>query len=70
MARRVGRAFDFEQNEHGNSGLLAADNGTRIFLEEVDLQDPIGVDLYLRVPDVEECRPDSPVEVVRAGTRG
>jgi hypothetical protein len=38
MARRVGRAFDFEQNEHGNSGLLAADNGTRIFREEVDLK--------------------------------
>jgi hypothetical protein len=66
----LGFKLDFEQNEHGHSGLLTADNGTRIFLEEVDLQDPIGLDLYLGVPDAEECRPDSPVEVVRAGTRG
>jgi hypothetical protein len=64
----LGFKLDFEQSEHGHSGLLAAENGTRIFLEERDLQDPVGLDLYLGVPAAEEYRADPPVEVVRPFT--
>ena len=64
----LGFKLDFEQTDHGHSGLLVADNGTRIFLEEKDLQDPVALDLYLGVSDPAACRPDSPVEVVRPFT--
>ena len=64
----LGFKLDFEQTDHGHSGILVADNGTRIFLEEKDLQDPVSLDLYLGVPDVDACRPDSPVDVVRPFT--
>jgi hypothetical protein len=64
----LGFKLDFEQTDHGHSGLLVADNGTRIFLEEKDLQDPVSIDLYLGVSDPAACRPASPVEVVRSFT--
>ncbi len=45
-----------------------ADNGTRIFLEEKDLQDPVSLELYLGVPDADACGPDSPVDIIRPFT--
>jgi hypothetical protein len=60
----LGFKLDFEQTDHGHSGLLVADNGTRIFLEEKNLQDPVGLDLYLGVSDPAACQSDSPVDVV------
>src|SRR5262245_2966708 len=65
---QLGFKIEFEQNEHGRSGLLVAENGTRIFLEEKDLQDPVAVDLYLGVSDEATCQPGPPVEVVRTST--
>lgn len=64
----LGFKMDFEQTDHGHSGIFVADNGTRIFLEEKDLQDPVSLDLYPAVPDAGACRPDSPVDVVRPFT--
>lgn len=64
----LGFKLEFEDTDHGHSGLLVADNGSRIFLEEKDLQDPVGLDLYLAVPDQAECVPNSPVEIVRPFT--
>lgn len=64
----LGFKLDFEQTDHGHSGIFVADNGTRIFLEEKDLQDPVSLDLYLGVPDADAYRPDSPVDVVRPFT--
>ena len=60
----LGFKLEFEETAHGHSGLLVADNGTRIFLEEKDLQNPVGLELYLAVPDQVGCKPDSPVEIV------
>jgi hypothetical protein len=64
----LGFKIDFEQTDHGHSGIFVADNGTRIFLEEKDLQDPVALDLYLGVPDAADCQPESPVEIVRSFT--
>jgi hypothetical protein len=64
----LGFKLDFEQTDHGHSGILVADNGTRVFLEEKDLQNPVALDLYLGVSDPDMVRPDSPVEVVRPFT--
>ena len=60
----IGLQARFEETAHGHSGLLVADNGTRIFLEEKDLQNPVGLELYLAVPDQVGCKPNSPVEIV------
>jgi hypothetical protein len=65
---QLGFKVEFEQTEHGRSGLLVSENGTRIFLEEKDLQDPLALDLYLGVPDQGACQPGSPVEIVRSFT--
>ena len=46
----LGFKLDFEQTDHGHSGTFVADNGTRVFLEEKDLQDPVSLDLYLGAP--------------------
>jgi uncharacterized glyoxalase superfamily protein PhnB len=61
----LGFKLEFDQTEHGHSGLLVSENGTRISLEEKDLQDPLAIDLYLGVPDQAACQPGGPVEVVR-----
>ena len=42
-----------------------SENGTRIFLEEKTLQDPVALDLYLGVIDEGSCRPGPPVELVQ-----
>ena len=65
---QLGFKVEFEQTERGRSGLLVSENGTRIFLEEKDLQDPLALDLYLGVPDEDACQPGPPVEVIRSFT--
>jgi hypothetical protein len=62
----LGFKLDFETDHH--SGVLVAPNGTRIFLAEQSIEDPVGFDLFLGVSDAEDCRPESPVEVVRPFT--
>ena len=66
--RALGFKLDFEETDQGHSGLLVAENGTRIFLFEKDALFPVGQDLYLGVPDAAACRPDSPVDVVQPFT--
>jgi hypothetical protein len=48
--------------------VLVAENGTRIFLAEQSMDDPVGVDIFLGVADAGACHPESPVEVVRPFT--
>ena len=64
----LGFKLEFDQTDHGHSGLLVSDNGTRVFLEEKDLQDPLALDLYLGVGDEQACHPGGPVEIVREFT--
>ena len=64
----LGFKLEFDQTDHGHSGLLVSENGTRIFLEEKDLQDPLAIDLYLGVSDQAACQPSAPVEVVQEFT--
>ena len=63
--QQLGFKVEFEQTDHGRSGVLVSENGTRIFLEEKDLQDPLALDLYLGVIDESLCKPGSPVDIVR-----
>jgi hypothetical protein len=62
----LGFKLEFETDH--NSGILAAENGTRIFLAEQSVEDPLGLDLFLGVADADACRPGGPVEVVRPFT--
>jgi hypothetical protein len=62
----LGFKLDFETDHH--SGVLVAANGTRIFLAEQSLDDPVGTDIHLGVADPDGCRPEPPVEVVRPFT--
>jgi hypothetical protein len=62
----LGFDLDFETDHH--SGQLVAPNGTRIFLAEQPLEDPVGIDIYLTASDAGACRPESPVEVVQPFT--
>ena len=59
----LGFKLDFETDHH--SGVLVAANGTRIFLAEQPVDDPVGIDIHLSVTDADACRPGPPVEIVR-----
>jgi uncharacterized glyoxalase superfamily protein PhnB len=62
----LGFKLEFETDH--NSGVLVASNGTRIFLAEQSLDDPLGLDFHLTVADADACAPDPPVEIVRPFT--
>jgi hypothetical protein len=59
----LGFTLEFETGHH--SGVLLAPNGSRIFLAEQSIEEPVGLELYLEVTDAQACEPPSPVEVVR-----
>ena len=52
----LGFKLDFETDHH--SGVLVAANGTRIFLAEQAIDDPVGIDIHLGVTDADACRPE------------
>jgi catechol 2,3-dioxygenase-like lactoylglutathione lyase family enzyme len=62
----LGFKLDFETDHR--SGLLVGANGTRVFLAEQPVEDPVGLDIYLGVADAGARTPDLPVEVVRPFT--
>jgi uncharacterized glyoxalase superfamily protein PhnB len=62
----LGFKLEFETDHH--SGVLVAANGTRIFLAEQPVDDPVGIDIHLGVTDAEACHPEAPVELVRPFT--
>lgn len=62
----LGFKTEFESDH--KSGVLVAPNGTRIYLAEQSLDDPLAVDLYLGVTDAHDVRPDAAVDVVRPFT--
>lgn len=64
--QQLGFRLEFETDHH--SGLLVAPNGTRIYLAEQPIDDPVGIDLYLGVVDPRAGRPEPPVQVVRPFT--
>jgi catechol 2,3-dioxygenase-like lactoylglutathione lyase family enzyme len=64
--QELGFKLEFETDHH--SGVLVAENGTRIFLAEQSLDDPLGADIYLAVAAAGECLPNAPVELVRGFT--
>ena len=49
----LGFKLEFETDHH--SGVLVAANGTRIFLAEQAVDDPVGIDIHLGVTDAEAC---------------
>jgi hypothetical protein len=62
----LGFKLEFETDHH--SGLLRAANGTTVFVAEQSLDDPVGMEVYLGVPDADNVAPSKPVEVVRSFT--
>jgi uncharacterized glyoxalase superfamily protein PhnB len=44
---------------------LRAANGTSVFVAEQSVDDPVGMEVYLSVPDADAVALGSPVEVVR-----
>ena len=64
--RSLGFKLEFETDHH--SGVLVAENGTRIFLAEQSLDDPLGADIYLAVADAAESLPTASTELVREFT--
>jgi catechol 2,3-dioxygenase-like lactoylglutathione lyase family enzyme len=62
----LGFKLEFETDHH--SGLLRAANGTTVFVAEQSLDDPVGMELYLGVPEADDVAPGEPVEVVRPFT--
>ncbi len=64
--QELGFKLEFETDHH--SGVLVAANGTRIFLAEQSLDDPLGADIYLAVATAGECLPKAPAELVREFT--
>jgi hypothetical protein len=61
----LGFKLEFETDHH--SGLLRAANGTMVFVAEQPLDDPVGMEVYLGVPDA-DVAPGEPVDVVRRFT--
>ena len=59
----LGFKLEFETDHH--SGVLVAENGTRIFLAQQSLDDPLGADIYLAVVDPAESLPTASMELVR-----
>ena len=64
--QELGFKLEFETDHR--SGVLVAANGTRIFLAEQSLDDPLGADIYLAVATAAECRPKAPADRVREFT--
>lgn len=62
----LGFRLDFETDHH--SGQLVASNGTRVFLAEQPLDDPLGIDFHLGVSSAQAVAPDESVEVVQPFT--
>jgi hypothetical protein len=62
----LGFKLDFETDHH--SGVLVAANGTRIFLAEQSVDDPVGIDIHFGVSDASACQPELPVDIVRPFT--
>lgn len=62
----LGFALEFETDHH--SGSLVAPNGTRTFVAEQSVEDPVGVDIYLGVADASAFQVNPPVELVRPFT--
>jgi len=63
--KALGFELDFETGPPQRAAQLSAANGTRIFLAEQSVEDPVGLDVYLGVTDPQYCRPEPPVEVVQ-----
>jgi hypothetical protein len=64
--KQLGFELEFETDHH--SGSLVAPNGSRIFVAEQSLDDPLAIDIYLGATDAESLRPAAPIEVVRSFT--
>ena len=64
--QELGFKLEFETDHH--SGVLVAANGTRIFLAEQSLDDPLGADIHLAVATAGEFLPRAPAELVREFT--
>src|SRR5262245_61279185 len=62
----LGFKLEFETDHH--SGMLRAANGTTVFIAEQSLDDPVGMEVYLAVPEPDGPEPEPPVEVVRPFT--
>ena len=60
--QELGFKLEFETDHH--SGVLVAENGTRIFLAEQSLDDPLGTDIYLAVASAAECQPKAPASSI------
>lgn len=63
-----GLGFKMEFETDHQSGILVAPNGSRIYLAQQSLDDPLAIDLYLGVTDAKDVRPDAAVDVVRPFT--
>lgn len=61
----LGFKLDFETDHH--SGQLIAPNGTRLFIAEQSVEDPVGIDIYLGADDAGVDVPDN-VTVVQEWT--
>jgi catechol 2,3-dioxygenase-like lactoylglutathione lyase family enzyme len=64
--QELGFKVEFETDHR--SGVLVAENGTRVFLAEQSLDDPLGADIYLAVDNSVACVPEALPEVVREFT--
>ena len=60
--------FKVEVETDHRSGVLVAENGTRVFLAEQSIDDPLGADIYLVVANSADCVPQASAEVVREFT--
>jgi catechol 2,3-dioxygenase-like lactoylglutathione lyase family enzyme len=62
----LGFKVEFETDHR--SGVLAAENGTRVFLAEQSLDDPLGADVYLAVANAAEVLATTAGELIREFT--